>query len=120
MASLTDRGTTDTAEFFSMAKKKTTKRRYFGGAVKRTYRRARGFMGGGGIFGTLVDGVMAGAAAQVGQAFLPGYGAAGGMAAVGWWRNNSTLMTLAGLNLSRNIPVANFIPGAGVQEGGFI
>lgn len=120
MASLTDRGTTGPAEFLNiMAKKKATKRRYFGGAMKRTYRRARGFMGGG-KFGPLVDGVMAGAAAQVGQAFLPGYGAAGGMAAIGWWRNNPTLMTLAGLNLSRNIPVANFIPGAGVQEGGFI
>lgn len=101
-----------------MAKKKTTRRRSRGGVVRRYASRARSF--GGGKIGPVLDGVMAGVAAQVGNAFLPSFGAAGGMAAVGWFRNNPTLMTLAGLNLSRNIPVGNFIPGAGVQEGGFI
>jgi len=101
-----------------MAKKKATRRRRsFVGSVRRTASRVSGM---GGKFSPVLHGVLGGIAAQVGNGFLPGFGAAAGLGGVGYVMNNPTLLTLAGLNLSRSIPVGNFIPGAGVQEGGFI
>lgn len=102
-----------------MAKRKATRRRRSssGGTVRRYASRVSGM---GGKFSPVLHGVLGGIAAQAGNGFLPGFGAAAGLGGVGYMMNNPTLLTLAGLNLSRSIPVGNFIPGAGVQEGGFI
>jgi len=101
-----------------MAKKKTsTRRRSITRTVRRVGSRASGM---GGKLAPALQGVLGGIAAQVENGFLPGFGAAAGLGGVGYFMNNPTLLTLAGLNVSRNIPVGNFIPGAGVQEGGFI
>jgi len=98
-------------------KKATRRRRSVSSGVRRYTSRVSGM---GGKFSPVLHGVLGGIAAQVGNGFLPGFGAAAGLGGVGYVMNNPTLLTLAGLNLSRNIPVGNFIPGAGVQEGGFI
>ena len=74
---------------------------------------------GGGKFGPVIAGVIGGLASQVGARFLPGYGGPLGMGATGWFMNNPTLLTLAGLNASALIPIGGLL-GNGGGSGGSI
>ncbi len=96
----------------------TTRRRPM--ARRRKYtRRAKSFAGGAGMK-PLIDGAIAGIAAEAGQKFIGGYGAPLGIAAVGMWRRNATLKTIAGMQLGSligdKIPM---IGGGGSALGGF-
>ncbi len=88
-------------------------------ARRRYARRARRAIGGAGMK-PLIDGAIAGIAAEAGQKFIGGYGAPLGIAAVGMWRRNATLKTIAGMQLGSligdKIPM---IGGNGSALGGF-
>jgi hypothetical protein len=75
---------------------------------------------GGGKVRPVISGVIGGLAAQVGARFLPGYGGPLGMGAAGWFTNNPTLLTIAGLNASALIPVGGLLGGNGGDSGGAI
>lgn len=76
--------------------------------------RAAGF---GGKLAPVVQGVLGGLASQVGTRFVPGYGGALGLGGVGYFMNNPTLLTLAGINLSAMIPIGGILGGAGGNGG---
>lgn len=71
----------------------------------------------GGKFGPVIAGLIGGLAAQVGSRFLPGYGGPVGLGVTGWYMNNPTLLTLAGVNASALIPVAGILGGGGSVNG---
>ena len=100
------------------------RRRRSYGVARRTYRRARGILGGSSGFGAIIQGAAAGIASQVGQKFLPGYGGPLGVGAVGWFTKNPTLMTLTGMQLSAMLPVGSLLGGSSTSTssstGGFI
>ena len=75
---------------------------------------------GGGKFGPVIAGLVGGLASQLGNKFLPGYGAPLGLGATGWFMNNPTLLTLAGLNASSLIPVSSLLGGTTTNTGGSI
>jgi hypothetical protein len=90
-----------------MAKKRVSYRT----RVKRVYSRARA--GAGGKTKNLLDGVLGGAAGEICMTFAGDYGQAAGVGLVGWFRNNPTLLTIAGLNVGDNL--ARMIPGIGTS-----
>lgn len=94
------------------------RRRSFGGYV----RRARSMARGGGGFGPVIQGVIAGIASQVGQKFLPGYGGPLGVGAAGYFTGNPTLLTLAGMQASALIPLGGLLgtTSASNGSGGYI
>jgi hypothetical protein len=87
--------------------------------ARRAYRRARGFGGGlgGGTFGPVIQGAVAGLAASTLQGRVP-YGATLGIAGVGWFLRNPTLLTLAGMQAAALIP--NPLAGGSTGGNGYI
>jgi len=80
-----------------MAARRTAvaRRRRSSSPVRRIASRASGL--GGGKFGPVIQGLIGGVASQVGSKLLPGYGSILGLGATGYFMNNSTLLTLAGM-----------------------
>ena len=100
-----------------MPKKRTPYRRARS-VVRRVTHHASGI--GGGKFGPVIAGAVGGLASQIGNRFLPGYGSPLGMGAVGYFMNNPTLLTLAGVNLSAMIPIGGLLGGSTSTGGGAI
>lgn len=99
-----------------MAKRRSTRaRRSYGGRARSFARRVGGM--GGGKFGPVIAGVVGGLASQVGARFLPGYGGSVGLGAAGWFMNNPTLLTLAGMQASALIPIGGLLGGNGGSGG---
>ena len=98
-----------------MARRKAVRRRARS-VVRSIHRGSRGISGG--KFGPVIAGVVGGLASQIGNRFLPGYGAPLGMGATGWFMNNPTLLTLAGVNLSAMIPIGGLLGGSSGNSGG--
>ena len=98
-----------------MAKRRTSRRRSYAGRARSAGRRVMGM--GGGKFGPAIAGVVGGLASQIGARFLPGYGGALGLGAAGWFMNNPTLLTLAGMNASALIPIGGLLGGNGGSGG---
>lgn len=69
---------------------------------------------------TVAVGVAGGLAAQAAGTLHPVFGPPIGMAAVGYLGKNDALLTMAGVSLSRAIPIGGLLPGAGAPAGGFI
>jgi hypothetical protein len=86
----------------TMAKRRT---RTIYRRARRSYRRSRGFAGklGGGTLGPVIQGAVAGLAASTLNGRVP-YGSTLGVAGVGWFMKNPTLLTLAGMQLASLIP----------------
>lgn len=72
------------------------KRRRMGTRVKRVYSRARGMFGGMGKMKNTLVGVGAGVGRQVGNKFLPGWGAPLAEFGIGWVTNNDTALYMSG------------------------
>lgn len=89
------------------------RRRY--ARARRTYRKARGF-GGGGIVGNVVDGVLTGAVqGMIPNDALMGYGDSLAPIAIGWFRKNKTLQTIGGYQLG--LKIASSMTGGGGTPG---
>ena len=98
-----------------MAKKvRFVRARRYASRARSGARRARGF-GGGSFLGPIIDGALAGLAASTLNGRVP-YGSTLGIAGVGWFRKNNTLLTLAGMQAAQLIP--NPLAGAGASTGG--
>lgn len=81
--------------------------------------RGRSFGRKGVRFGGLIDGAMGGAAASLGsRAIGADYGPAVGLAAVGLWRRNDTLQTMAGVAIGANLASRVNVPGLGAAPSG--
>ena len=82
--------------------------------VKRIYSRAKG-----GSFRPIINGVIAGVAAEAAQKYLGSYGVPLGVGAVGYFMKDNTLKTIAGLQagslIGNALPV---IGGNGAAIGG--
>ena len=80
-------------------------------------RRARGFGAGlgGGVFGPVIQGGIAGLAASTLNGRIP-YGSTLGIGAVGLFMKNPTLLTLAGMQAAQLIP--NPLAGGAASTGG--
>lgn len=107
-----------------MAGRKTTSvvRRVSRG-VSRVRRRSSGGRGRGmfgGIMGAALSGLLGGVAAQVANRFLPSYGTPVGYAAAGYFTNNETLMTLAGVSGSALLPIGSLLGGSTTSTSGAI
>ena len=81
-----------------MARRRRGPRRYT--RARRTYARARG---GGGKVKAILDGVIAGAGGQIASGFLGPWGQPLAFGAVGYFRNNPTLKTLAGVAIGEQL-----------------
>jgi len=101
-----------------MAKTKTRTIYRTAKAVRRRASRSSGGVKGAAM--KVVTGVAGGLAGQAAASLHPVYGPPIGMAAVGYLGKNDTLLTMAGVSLSRAIPLTGVLPGAGVPTGGFI
>ena len=97
-----------------MARRKARRRSSARGSASKIYRSVTG----GGKFKPIIDGVIGGFASQVGSKFLPGYGQVLGLGGAGYFLNNPTLMTLAGVQASQMIPVVSGILGGGSNGSG--
>ena len=65
-----------------------------------------------------IDGGMGGAAASIGaRAIGSDYGPAVGLAAVGLWRRNDTLQTMAGVSIGAKLADRINVPGLGAGSG---
>lgn len=100
-----------------MAARRTavTRRRRSSSPVRRVTRRVSGL--GGGKFGPIIQGLIGGVASQVGSKFLPGYGGILGIGATGYLMNNTTLLTLAGMQAGATLSSV-FLGGSPVTNGG--
>lgn len=71
-----------------------------------------------------MDGALGGAAAAIATGYVgPTYGPAAGMAAVGIWRKNATLQTLAGASIGAQLAGKLSLPGssgAAMGSGGLL
>jgi len=94
--------------------------------VRRYASRARSYVRSrsGGMFGGMqgklmkvLAGGLGGVAAQAAGNFNAQWGPALGLGAVGYLMNNETLLTLAGMNLSRNVPVLGGGGGSSAGSG---
>lgn len=93
------------------------RRRSYGRA--RSYvRRARGGGGNGNMKG-VIDGVMAGVVGGLAGKYLGSYGQPIGTLGVGWFRHNSTLMTMGGIQLGSMLTGMIGLGGNGNGNGGF-
>lgn len=95
-----------------MAKRRAARRRYYPRA-RKVYSRARG---GGGKVKAILDGVIAGAGGQIATSFIGQWGNPIAYGAVGYFRNNPTLKTLAGVALGQQI--ARMLPFGNGGNGG--
>lgn len=71
----------------------------------------------------LIDGAMGGAAAALAAGYVgPTYGPAAGLAAVGIWRKNPTLQTMAGASIGAQLAGGLKLPGSsgGLGSGGVL
>lgn len=59
----------------------------------------------------LLSGAIGGAAANVARSYNATYGGVAAQAAVGYFMNNDTLMTLAGMELGHNLVVMSGLTG---------
>lgn len=77
---------------------------------------------GGRSFNGFIDGGMGGAAASIGARVLgPDYGPAVGLGAVGMWRRNDTLQTMAGVDIGAKLASRVNVPGfSGAAPGGLL
>jgi len=89
-------------------------RRYYPRA-RKTYARARG---GGGKIKAIIDGVIAGAGGQIATGFIGPWGQPIAYGAVGYFRNNPTLKTLAGVAIGEQIGAMLPFGGNGGIGGG--
>ena len=97
-----------------MAKKKGRKRKYT--KARKTYARARS---GGGKFKNILDGVMGGAGDGFLSGFIGEWSTPVAFGAVGYFRNNPTLQTLAGVSVGEKlVTMLPFIGGGGTGNGG--
>lgn len=105
-----------------MARRRAAPRRRRSSSGRSIIRRARGMARGGGGFGPVIQGVIAGIASQVGQKFLPGYGGPLGVGAAGYFTGNQTLLTLAGMQASALLPLGNVLGGSSNAQvtGGYL
>jgi len=98
---------------------KGTKVRHVYAKAKRTYHRARGMAGMGGK----LNPVIAGGVAQLGSGVLAGFigpmGSPLAKGGVGWFMNNPTLLTMAGMELAGMVGGGLGL-GAGTGTGGFV
>ena len=94
-----------------MARQRRSPRRYT--RARKVYSRARG---GGGKFKAIIDGVMAGAGGQIATGFIGPWGQPVAYGAVGIFRNNPTLKTLAGVAIGEQIGA--MLPFGGGGTGG--
>ena len=83
--------------------------------VKRVYSRSRG---GGGKAKQIIDGVLAGAVGSYAGNFLGGFGQPAAYIGIGWFRKNSTLSTLGGVQLGQMLG-GMLGGGGGSGNGGF-
>jgi len=81
-----------------MARRKVARRRYT--RARKVYSRARG---GGGKFKAILDGAIAGAGGQIATGFIGQWGQPLAFGAVGYFRNNTTLKTLAGVAIGEQL-----------------
>ena len=82
--------------------------------TKTVYRRAK--RAAGGKFKPLIDGAMAEVACDVASKYAGNdFGAIIGYGGIGYWRKNTTLMTLAGMALGNKL--SGMIPFIGGKEG---
>lgn len=89
---------------------------------RRSGGRARSF-GRGFSQGSIVNGALGGAAARIATGYLgPTYGPAAGLAAVGMFRKDNTLQTLAGVSIGSALAANLALPGSGstTTPGGFL
>ena len=93
-----------------MARRKTRYRT----RTRTVYRRARG---GGGKAKQIIDGVLAGAVGSYAGNFLGGFGEPAAYIGIGWFRKNSTLSTLGGVQLGAML--GSMLGGGGSGNGGF-
>jgi len=85
--------------------------------VKRVYSRSRG---GGGKFKPVIDGALAGIGGNIASKYLGNWGNPVAYGAVGIWRRNQTLTTLAGVSLGQAVSgMLPFIGGGSNGNGGF-
>lgn len=95
-----------------MARRRRTYTRRATRTIKRTYNRTGGFK-------PIIDGAIAGIAAEAGQKFLGNWGAPLGIGAVGMFMKNNTLKTIAGLQVGSIVgDMLPFISGGGSAVGG--
>jgi len=93
-----------------------TKRKYrYRTKVKRVYSRARASV----PMKNVMDGVFAGVVSGVASNWLGGWGSPVGKLAIGWWRRNSTLSTMAGIEFGNMISGVLPFGGSGSSGGGF-
>jgi len=89
-----------------MAKRRTARRYY--PRARKVYSRARG---GGGKLKAIIDGAIAGAGGSIATKFIGPWGQPLAYGAVGYFRNNPTLKTLAGVaigtELGKMLPIGN-------------
>lgn len=81
-----------------MARRRRAPRRYT--RARKVYSSARG---GGGKVKAIIDGVMAGAGGQIATGFIGPWGQPLAYGAVGYFRNNPTLKTLAGVAIGEQL-----------------
>lgn len=67
----------------------------------------------------MIQGLIGGVASQVGSKFLPGYGGILGLGATGYFMNNPTLLTLAGMQAGATLS-SGFLGGGTINGGGTI
>lgn len=68
----------------------------------------------------LIDGGIAGGITPFAERFAGDLGPAVAMGAVGAWRNNDALQTLAGYSLGSRLIAGNVAGAGGASEGGFL
>lgn len=94
-----------------MTRRRRSPRRYT--RARKVYSRARG---GGGKFKAILDGALAGAGGQIATGFVGEWGQPLAYGAVGYFRNNPTLKTLAGIAIGQKLGA--MIPSFGGATGG--
>ena len=82
--------------------------------VKRVYSRSRSF--GGVKTKQILDGVLAGAAETFATRYLGAWGEPAALIGVGWFRRNTTLSTLGGIEIGQMI--GGMVGGGGATTGG--
>ena len=82
-----------------------------GGRARRHYASRGGMKGIMGSFKPALDGGIAQVVASTANSFMKPWGGIAGLAAVGYFMKNDTLMTLAGMHAGAQLPVASLLGG---------
>jgi hypothetical protein len=101
-------------------KKKIRRRSRAVSTVRRHFSSRGGVRGIMGSFMPMIAGGVGQIAASVGNSFLPTWGGIGGLAGVGYFMKNDTLMTIAGMHAAAQFPIASLIGGSSSNGGGAI